>query len=178
MILAEAVGKTGKVLALEASAHDAAMGERNRKLNGYENLEIVKAAVSERSGKLTFTTADRVYRGDDYEGRVMINSFSIDDLAGRYGHPDVIFMDIERYELNALRGARKVLGTTLDCFVEVHAGVGLESYGGSVEELLSFFPSEKYELMVRNDADEDFVPLEPKDARLKSRFFLLAFGKL
>jgi hypothetical protein len=52
MILAEAVGKTGKVLALEASAHDAAMGERNRELNGRENLEIVRAAVAEKSGKL------------------------------------------------------------------------------------------------------------------------------
>jgi hypothetical protein len=44
-------------------------------------------------------------------------------------------MDIEGYELNALRGARKVLGTALDCLVEVHAGVGLESYGGC-----RFFP--------------------------------------
>jgi len=177
MILAGAVGKTGKVLALEASPHDAAMGECNRKLNGCENLEIVKAAVAEQSGRLAFTTGGRVYRGDDREGRVLVNSFSIDDLGERYGRPDVIYMDIEGYELNALRGARKVLGTTPDCFVEVHASAGLESYGGSVDEVLSFFPSEKYELMVRNDTDEDFVPLDPGDTRLRSRFFLLAFGK-
>jgi hypothetical protein len=49
-------------------------------------------------------------------------------------------MDIEGYELNARRGARKELGTApRDCFVEVHAGVGLESYGRTVEEVLSFF---------------------------------------
>lgn len=51
MILAEAVGKTGKVLALGASAHDAAMGERNRELKGCENLEIVRAAVAEKFGQ-------------------------------------------------------------------------------------------------------------------------------
>ena len=36
----------------------------------------------------------------------------------------------------------RVLGKTLDCFVVVHAGGGLESYGGSVDEVLSFFSSE------------------------------------
>jgi FkbM family methyltransferase len=177
MLLAEAVGKSGKVLAIEASLHDAAMGERNRKLNGYENLEIVKAAVAEKSGQLTFTTGGHVHRGDDREGRVMINSFSIDDLATRHGSPDVIYMDIEGYELNALRGARNVLERKLDWLVEVHAGVGLEFYGGSVEELLSFFPAEKYERMIRRETEADFMPLEPGDSQLTSRFFLLALGK-
>jgi hypothetical protein len=45
----------------------------------------VEAAVAEHSGKLGFADGGRVYRRGDYEGRVLVNSFSIDDLAGRYG---------------------------------------------------------------------------------------------
>jgi hypothetical protein len=47
------------------------------------DMEIVRAAMAEKSGKLTFITGGHVHRGDDYEGRVLINSFCIDDLAVR-----------------------------------------------------------------------------------------------
>jgi FkbM family methyltransferase len=177
MILAETVGREGKVLAVEASSHDAEMGERNRKLNGYENLEILKAAVGESSGRITFTVGGHVHRGDDLEGRISIGASSIDDLAARYGTPDVIFMDIEGYEVDALRGASRVLEANADWFIEVHVGEGLEAYGGSAEEVFSFFPAQRFERMIRSEMDPDFVPLEPRGTRLKSRFFFLAFAK-
>jgi len=45
--------------------------------------------------------------------------------------PNVLFIDIEGYEIPALLGATETFCTTPDSFVEVHAGVGLERFRGT-----------------------------------------------
>lgn len=178
MLLAEAVGPQGKVVAVEASAFDAKVGEKNRRLNNYQNIEILHAAVAERSGTLTFTSGGHVHRGKrDYDGRVPVQAFSIDDLSARHGAPQVLFIDVEGYEVHALRGAAETLKQGPDCFVEVHVGTGLETYGESVDSVVGLFPSTEYDLFFRNNDDNDFLPFRRNDPRLNSRFYLLALRR-
>jgi hypothetical protein len=90
----------------------------------------------------------------------------------------VLFIDVEGFEIQALRGASRTLAGQPDCFVEVHVGFGLESAGGCVDEVLAFFPPSTYELWVHSEGDASMQPLAQFPAeRLRSRFFLLALKK-
>ena len=179
MVMADAVGSSGQVIAVEGSARNADIGERNRKLNGYDNLKVLHAAAAENSGRIAFSTGGHVSHGKtDYDGRVWVNAVSIDDLTARYGTPDILYIDVDGYEAHVLRGARKTLAQGPDCLIEVHPGVGLEDFGETVESVLSFFPQEHFELSLRDlDHEADFSPLQPSDPRLLTRFHLLAMHK-
>jgi hypothetical protein len=86
-----------------------------------------------------------------------------------------LFIDVEGYEVEALRGAVKTLATGPDCFVEVHVGAGLERFGGSVADLLRFFPKEQFTLHVHSESHRQPVLLASAPVELlKTRFFLTA----
>jgi FkbM family methyltransferase len=109
MMLADAVGPAGSVIALEADARYAALAARNAALNGLEQLTCLRAAVARRSGTIVFSVAMRVDEGTGRLGRVRVPAWSIDDLAAAHGAPDVIFMDVEGFEAEALGGAGQTL---------------------------------------------------------------------
>jgi len=180
--LANAVGESGRVIALEANPHNAQAAQRNKELNGAENLQILHAAVAEVSGPVVFNSSlnGSMDDGSGKFGKITVDGWSIDDLAERFGIPDLIYLDVEGYELKALNGARKVLSHRPNCFVEVHARGQLQAFGGSVDQLLGFFPAAGYDLWVHAQEREGYeVPqkYEPKDAILSDRFFLTAIAK-
>jgi FkbM family methyltransferase len=178
-MLATVVGRSGQVVAVEASAHNCAIGNRNRELNNLPQIEIVNAAVSDKPGTLVFNEAlnGQIDDGSGRAGCVSVEAVTIDGLADRFGFPDVVYIDIEGAECMAMTGASRVLESGTSFFVEVHVGHGLEKLGGSVEKLLSYFPGDKYELLVRSNEEKTFHPLLEDDAVLKDRFFLLALRK-
>jgi FkbM family methyltransferase len=179
MMLAREVGPTGQVVAVEANPHNAETASRNGRLNGMDALTIVQAAVSDRSGRLTFNQGlnGQLDDGTGAGGRILVNALTIDELAVRFGPPDVLFIDVEGCECRALAGASAVLLARPDVFVEVHVGCGLEKFGGSVADVCAFFPEEHYQLFGRAEQDADFRPLVPTDVLTRDRFFLLALAK-
>jgi FkbM family methyltransferase len=174
MMLAKTVGPQGFVLAVEASPENCAAGETNCKLNGIDNCRVLHAAGAAQSGTLVFNrgTNGQVDDGTGDWGQIQVPAYSIDDLAGRFGDPDVLFIDVEGFECQLLRGAQKTLARRPDCFVEVHVNAGLEKFGGSVAEVLSLFPA-GYEFFGARP-DQAFFPLEKESDVLSDRFFLLA----
>lgn len=176
MMLAREVGPSGRVVAVEAIAHNVRAIEKNRALNGMPQIETVYSAVSDRPGTLTFNEGlnGAIDDGTGSSGRQEVEAVTIDALAGRFGTPDVVFLDIEGAECLALSGAPKTLAANPDFFVEVHVGHGLEKLGGSVARVLSFFPPERFRLSARAEKDEAFRPLTEDDPLTRDRFFLLA----
>lgn len=63
-----------------------------------------------------------------------------------------------------------------DFFVEVHTGAGLERYGGSVEEVINFFPKSNYSLFIRKEDENAFRPLEANTPLPDTRFYLVALA--
>jgi hypothetical protein len=105
----------------------------------------------------------------------MVEAITIDSLNQKYGRPDVVFVDIEGFEANALKGAAATLRTAADWFVEVHVGCGLEQYGGSAEQVLDRFDSTKYDRFVWNlNTRQKPSLLEEASAVLMRRFALVA----
>ncbi|HKY33556.1 MAG TPA: FkbM family methyltransferase [Candidatus Polarisedimenticolia bacterium] len=175
-MLAGVVGPAGQVVAVEASLHNCRAAARNRELNGLSQIEVVQAAVADRPGTLYFNQGlnGQLDDGSGARGRLAVEAITLDQLAERFGPPDVVFLDIEGAECLALSGAPLVLASGADFFVEVHVGCGLEKLSGSVAQLLSYFPSHRFDLMVRAEEDDSFRPFRQDDPLTSERFYLLA----
>jgi FkbM family methyltransferase len=174
MMLSKTVGPDGFVLAVEASPENCEAGEQNRKLNSLDNLRILHAAGAAKSGTLIFNrgTNGQVDDGSGEWGQIEVQAYSVDDLAERFGAPNVLFIDVEGFECELLRGAQKTLAGKPDCFVEVHVNAGLEKFGGSVSQVLSLFPA-GYEFFGAVP-DQPFGPFQEDSAMVRDRFFLVA----
>jgi FkbM family methyltransferase len=178
-MLAREVGESGKVIAVEANPHNAIAAIKNRDLNGMKQIEVLQAAVSDRVGTLVFNEGlnGQIDDGSRAGGCISVDTITIDGLADRFGAPDVLFVDIEGAECLALAGAPRVLASSADWFVEVHVGHGLEKLNGSVEQVLAYFPTNRFSLLARAENDLEFRPFTLNDPLLRDRFFLLALTK-
>lgn len=119
-IAADLVGPSGKVFAFEPSV---TCFEKLTRLNPAPppQVELIHAAISDRSGSDTFYDTPRVVsRGYSALGSVSqpadgvpydIATWSLDDFAARrnIGHIRLIKLDVEGAELPALLGARSIL---------------------------------------------------------------------
>jgi FkbM family methyltransferase len=174
MILAREVGETGTVIAVEANEHNARIASENFSLNGLSNIAIIRAAAGENHGAdLSFS---ETLNGsvDAALNAPRVPEVSIDGLAAVHGSPDVIYVDVEGYETQVLRGAAKTFAGIPDWYVEVHVGAGLEKFG-SVTEVVEHFEN-AYELYIASNT-QPFRPFSWGSQILKDRFYLVALAK-
>lgn len=175
LMLAGIVGPAGQVVAVEAVAHNARVANRNAEVNGFAQLAVVHAAIGDADGTLWFEDRWNGAVSRQPGVGVRVEAVTIDTLAARYGVPDVLFIDVEGFELHALRGAAQTLKAhRSDLYVEAHVGAGLERFG-SVADLFALIPA-GYELFVAPGEAGDFVPLAAGRAVLAERFRLVAFA--
>lgn len=179
MKIACLVGEQGHVVAVEANPHNARISQKNQEINQLKHLVIVPAAISDKPGELSFS--------DDWgdqkvgSGVVKVPAITIDSLTEKYGAPDVVYVDVEGFECQALQGAQATLKALPDLYIEVHAGIGLEDFGGSVDKILSLLPPTGYELLAVEPCDdlskEVAVPFHTGLPWLHKRFYLIALLK-
>lgn len=116
------VGQEGKVWAFEPVALNYECAVETVRLNGLKNVDLRRAALSERKGELWMKTRSESHRlgggstvvesvtrnpGDSFE---RVPAIALDDLlAGSKLPIGVIHLDIEGHEAAALRGARKTI---------------------------------------------------------------------
>jgi len=156
LMVSRFVGDTGSVVALEPGQHNYETALKNKELNAAHNLTILCAAASDRSGEISFS--------DGMNGRIgygiLRPAYSVDDLASKFGIPDVVKVDVEGYEARVLEGATATLAAKPDWYVEVHSGLGLEAYGGSPEQVVEVFRNAGYSLYIQDDIHYRF-PFRP-----------------
>lgn len=142
-------------------------------LNGITNVELVHAAVAAIPGEVSFAEGCHIGRSEMGQDTQIVKAVTVDDLAKKFGIPDVLFIDVEGYECQVLHGAQETLKNRPDLFIEVHVGVGLESFGGSASELLGLIPTGS-NLYIAAPHDGQFVPLALSMELIQKRFFLVA----
>jgi FkbM family methyltransferase len=128
MIAARAVGPQGRVLAFEPLPENVRWLRHNVDINDFGQVEIVEAAVGAREGTAAFESGNtavwaRISDTGEHEVRVL----SIDDgiAAGSLPVPDVVKMDIEGAEVDALDGMRETLARHRPTvIVELHDTIG------------------------------------------------------
>jgi FkbM family methyltransferase len=176
LVMARIVGADGHVVALEAGPYDAQVADRNRARNAADNVVVLNAAVAATSGTLSFGFDGRVGSPKSGWPTSTVPAHSIDDLASKYGPPDVLFIDVEGYETEALKGATKTLAAGPDVFVEVHGEEALARFDSTPAEVLSYFPPESFEVVAADPVGSEFSLLD-RDAIPSERFFLIALSR-
>jgi len=173
LMLAREVGPSGQVVAIEAEPHNARIAERNRELNGAENLLVMHAAGAGAPGVLSFAEGLNGQIDESTKsGNVEVPAVTIDELARRFGSPSLVMVDVEGYEANVLGGAASVLGDGSTTFlVEVHEEI--VDYGSSAAEIIALFDG--YECHVAVEDDDPLLPLEGEPP--PGRFFLVALPR-
>jgi FkbM family methyltransferase len=158
MILGRLVGEAGRVVAVEATPHNAEVARKNIAENALAQVTVVHAAGADAPGVLQFSPRMNGHVAATHEASVDVRALTVDELTAEHGVPLVLFIDVEGYELHVLRGADRTLEEHRpDLFVEVHMGEGLERFG-SADDVLALIPDD-YEVLVSKTDAGPYVPL-------------------
>jgi len=108
------LGGTGKLVVIEPSPSNVDLLRRNLMLNNYDNVPVLRAAVSDISGKRAFYLSEQSNLGTFHPvgsgaqtltGEVIdVDTVTVPMLADRYGLPGLIRMDVEGHEVEILNG--------------------------------------------------------------------------
>lgn len=109
VIAAREVGSDGHVYAFEPTPELADRVRYNADINGFENLTVVEAAVCNQNGQIEFGSEGFDVKNSinlaDSENTIEVRAITLDEWAKAQRPPDLIMIDIEGAELDALRGA-------------------------------------------------------------------------
>lgn len=139
LLLARQTGPTGKVLAFEPLPANIERIQQNITLNHLNSIQLVPAAVTDRSGETVFyvhasvgmgKAAGSAGRSDQtYQQEIRVATLSLDDFVYTQGNPppQVVKMDIEGGEVLALPGMKRLLN-------QYHPLLLLELHGPECEK--------------------------------------------
>jgi FkbM family methyltransferase len=118
LIAARLVGAGGRVFSFEPDAEVAARLRRNIELNGFSNITVVEAAIWSANTNVRFVASDasspergtgKLLADEDQADGTRVRCIALDDFIQTAPPPDAIKCDVEGAELEALRGAKRLL---------------------------------------------------------------------
>jgi len=172
------VGPRGRVIALEPSERELNHLRRNLRINRFSDVDIIACAVGDHAGRARLSLADAGHAGHNALGtpaapwvrvvdEVDVELTTLDTLAEARHWPriDLIKMDIEGSELNALRGAERLLARDRPVLLLEAEQESLSLRGASLAALLSWLAARKYRAMDFSDTDGSPTLLGTKTPR-------------
>ena len=118
LLAARLVTAAGKVFSFEPDPKNAASLRRNIQRNGFTNVTVVESGIWSTSGNRSFVAASadspdhgvgKFVEHAPSDSGALIPCVSLDDFTQTAPPPDAIKCDIEGAEVEALRGAAKLL---------------------------------------------------------------------
>jgi FkbM family methyltransferase len=167
--LSRCVGPTGSVHSFEPAPDN--FKRLSAATRGLSNVRLTQAVVGERSGECKLYVSDklnvdhRAYKADgDSRRAIPIQMVALDDYFKPGQRVDLIKMDIQGYELHALRGAQRVLQENPDINLLLEFWpTGLAQAGVRWEELVEMLQRLNMNLtLVRTHG---LVPFDTRDIR-------------
>jgi FkbM family methyltransferase len=165
-------GPAARAIAVDPSPTAIRMVGLHARLNGFgDRIVPVCAAVSESAGSLELVDAGVIAAGyfvppePDHGSaeRTEVPTVTLDGLAERFGRPTHVKIDVEGFELAALRGARGVLAAPHAplIFLELHCEM-IRAHGGEPGDVLTLLQEANYRTF-----DDSGAPLS-REAALAS----------
>lgn len=168
LILARQVGESGRVVAVEAEAHNASAAKHNATLNHAHNMTVIHAAASDTTEPLLFAEGLNGHVDQSTSiGNTRLHAVTVDSLAEEYGTPELVYVDVEGYEQKVLAGAAATLRAGAAFFIEIHDTLG--SFGGSPRAIAEMLRGYEFFTAVGSGSYTPFDGAFPD-----GRFFLAA----
>jgi FkbM family methyltransferase len=142
LILAEAVGPTGKVFSFEPNPKNFEVLKKNVAVNGYKHVVLEQKAVSNKNGKVKFYFSDinsgdgTIYATSEDRKSCEVESVRLDDYFKNKLKPTFFKMDIQGMEPSAFEGMQSILSNPYLKFSIEFYPAGLESAGYKPQEFL------------------------------------------
>ncbi|WP_428388983.1 FkbM family methyltransferase [Mucisphaera sp.] len=178
LVASRCVGASGRVVALEPSGREFDRLCRHVEINGLENVEPLRLAVSDSEDRIGLKVADEKHAGHNtlggfaYEATQLdrvesVGSTTIDGLVTGLGlsRVDLIKLDIEGAELAALRGAVMTLKRFRPAILLEFAEKSLEAQGASSAAVWDLLAAHGYAM-----ASIDNVRGEPMVVKRRDRY--------
>jgi FkbM family methyltransferase len=124
---AQLVGPSGTVIAFEPHPQTARQCRAQIDANDFQNVTVVAAAVSDRIGTHKFSDGEfsvmrSLQDAETAPKTIIVKTTTLDHEITKYPPPDVLKIDIEGAEIDALRGADMLLTEKKPILlVEVHS---------------------------------------------------------
>ena len=112
LLAAKLAGPEGQVYAFEPLPRNTEFLRKHVKINHFDNIEVIEAAVSDHSGEAHFDLGASSAMGHLAEaGGIQVRMVTLDEMlaAGELRAPDYMKVDVEGAEFETLKGARKLL---------------------------------------------------------------------
>jgi FkbM family methyltransferase len=142
-----AVGAAGRVWAVEPHPRTFSFLKGNIALNDKSAIvTAVNAAAAEADGTLSFSDDRRDDMNRVGQPGVAVAARRLDDMIAYRGPVDLMKIDVEGYELPALKGAPTLLGKTQCAYVEV-SEAHFRRFGYGVRDVLSLLEASGFALL-------------------------------
>lgn len=164
-IISNLVGSNGHVYCFEPD--DLNFKRLSNELNGLVNTTCINKAVSENDNPIkiyvspSLNVDHRTYPVEDYEKIIEISATCIDNFLNDKTNPHFIKMDIQGFEVSALKGMSETLQNTkgLKLFMEFWP-YGLRAAGTGVEGLIKELKQYNIEVYTIEGSIEKLIELD------------------
>lgn len=158
--MANWVGKTGRVTAIEPGVNNFEVLKKNLILNSVENVEPLRVAVADYSGEVYFredplsSMGSHVRVAPEFsEGAV--KAVKLDELSGAGARPDLIKIDTQGYVYQTLLGGKQTIEQHRpNLAIEIDSRKAIASYGDYFDSIFELIDDPIYEYFVQYCSSE------------------------
>lgn len=169
---AKVVGEQGRVFAFDPFPQNNIQVEVNAILNNVKNVHVEWAGVgAQRSTKSVSNKGQKLSEAVQDHDMIEIRAVPLDDYV-QY-KPTFIKLDVEGFEVEALKGAQRVLNDCLPkCYIEIHPQF-LPLFGADSRDLFNLIPLHRYNALLSTKEINNGAP-----TKLNPDFVMKEMGRL
>jgi FkbM family methyltransferase len=170
LIFARRVGAAGRVIAFEPDPDNFALLRRNIQCNGYQNVTLVNAALSNQNGTVKLYLCDenrgdhRLYPSADRRRAIEVQALTADEFCQPFAERlTFVKMDVQGAEGRVLQGMTEVLRRTAQCqLIFEFWPLGLQSAGDDPCEVLALLGRLGFEFHLLDEQRKELRKVAPE----------------